>query len=192
MLTQGIKNAFEKGINDLLGITNLKVVKKGPENTHCCGTQSLFMETDYSTFAAHPEIAEEVFGPSSIAVKCNSKDEMLKLAANIKGHLTATLFANKEDLQEYGDLIAILEDKVGRLIINEFPTGVEVCDSIHHGGPFPATTDVRSTSVGSASIKRFARPICYQNFDEFLLPAELKNKNPLKISRLNNGVWNKD
>ena len=103
------------------------------------------------------------------------------------GHLTATLYGTDEDLKNYKDLILILERKVGRLIINGFPTGVEVCHSMIHGGPFPATTDGRTTSVGTAAIHRFARAVSYQNFPDSLLPDELKDSNPLNIWRLVNG-----
>jgi NADP-dependent aldehyde dehydrogenase len=109
---------------------------------------------------------------------------LLESAKKLGGHLTASLFATDEDLENNIVLIDILERKVGRLMINNFPTGVEVCQAMVHGGPFPATTDSRSTSVGTGAITRFTRPFCYQSFPDNLLPDELKDGNPLNIMRL--------
>jgi NADP-dependent aldehyde dehydrogenase len=120
-------------------------------------------------------------------VEGNSKEEYLEIARNLSGHLTATVHGTEEELIEYDELLEILEQKVGRLIINVFPTGVEVCHAMVHGGPFPATTDSRSTSVGTGAITRFTRPICYQNLPDSLLPDELKTNNPLGIWRLVDG-----
>jgi NADP-dependent aldehyde dehydrogenase len=114
------------------------------------------------------------------------------LAEGLHGHLTATIMATPEDLEEYQDLIMILERKVGRLLINGFPTGVEVCHSMVHGGSYPATTDSKITSVGTAAIERFVRMICYQDFPENFLPQELKNNNPLNIWRMVNGNLTKE
>jgi 2,5-dioxopentanoate dehydrogenase len=105
--------------------------------------------------------------------------------------LTATVFGTESDLAEHRSLISVLEQKVGRLLINGFPTGVEVCHAMVHGGAFPATTDSRTTSVGTAAITRFTRPVCYQNFPDFLLPDELKANNPLGIWRKINGELKK-
>lgn len=116
---------------------------------------------------------------------------MLRIAENLEGHLTATIHGTPEELAEYTDLIDVLEQKVGRLLINGFPTGVEVCHAMMHGGPFPASTDSRSTSVGTNAIYRFTRPVSYQNFPENLLPDELKDANPLQIWRLVNGEFQK-
>ena len=134
-------------------------------------------------------LKKKIFGPSTLTVKADNKTEIIKAAKNLKGHLTATLHATKEDLENYKDLIEILERKAGRLIINGYPTGVEVCHSMVHGGPFPATTDSKTTSVGTLAINSFARPVCYQNFPDELLPDELKNNNPLGILRMVNGKF---
>ena len=117
---------------------------------------------------------------------------MEEVARGLQGHLTATIHGTAEDLQQFKSLISILENKVGRLIFNGFPTGVEVYPSMQHGGPYPATTDVRSTSVGTAAIYRFARPICYQNFPQEALPVELQNINRRNIWRLVDNQWTKD
>ena len=112
---------------------------------------------------------------------------MLEAAVRLEGHLTATIHGTEEDLAENTDLVRILEQKAGRILFNGFPTGVEVCHSMVHGGPFPATTESRITSVGTLAINRFVRPVSYQNFPDILLPDELKNDNPLNIWRLVNG-----
>jgi NADP-dependent aldehyde dehydrogenase len=114
---------------------------------------------------------------------------MLAAARSLRGHLTATILGTEDDLGEYAELVAILETKVGRVIFNGFPTGVEVTHAMVHGGPFPATSDGRSTSVGSQAILRFARLVCYQNLPQHAVPAELQDGNPRKILRLWNGNW---
>src|SRR4030095_12160309 len=133
--------------------------------------------TDAETLQGHHELGEEVFGPSSVMVRCDSRDELLTVARNLSGHLTATIHGTAADLTEYGELVAVLQSKVGRLIFNGFPTGVEVCAAMHHGGPYPATTDSRSTSVGTAAILRFVRPVAYQGFPQPTLPLDLRDVN---------------
>ncbi|MBS1921124.1 MAG: aldehyde dehydrogenase (NADP(+)) [Bacteroidetes bacterium] len=131
----------------------------------------------------------EVFGPFSLIIRCKDTGEMTEVAKQIEGQLTATLMATDEDVKKNPDLIESVKNICGRLIINGVPTGVEVCLSQQHGGPFPATTDLRFTAVGADGIKRFARPICFQNWSNELLPDELKNENPLKIRRtVNNEI----
>jgi alpha-ketoglutaric semialdehyde dehydrogenase len=140
----------------------------------------------------HPELSEEIFGPTSTVVEMRSKAEMIAAAKRLSGHLTATVHGTENDLVEHRDLLDILEQKVGRIVINGFPTGVEVCHAMVHGGPYPSTTDGRSTSVGTASIFRFTRAVCFQNLPQSLMPPELKNENPLRIWRLINGIRTKD
>ena len=137
-------------------------------------------------------LAEEVFGPTTLLVAYSSREEILAAAEALEGHLTATIHGTEEDLASHRDLIAVLESKVGRLLFNGFPTGVEVCHAMVHGGPYPATSDGRSTSVGTQAIFRFARPFCYQDFPDSALPAELQNGNPLGLTRMVNGVLTKD
>jgi len=141
-------------------------------------------ETNASSFLHDPSLASEIFGPSTLLVRDASRDQLLQIARNLEGHLTATIHGTEDDLREFRDLVAILEDKVGRIIFNGFPTGVEVSHAIVHGGPYPATSDGRSTSVGSNAIFRFTRLLCYQNFPESALPPELKDENPLRIRRM--------
>ena len=128
----------------------------------------------------------------SLAVSWGKREEMLEIARGLQGHLTATLHGTDEDLREYRELVEILEQKAGRLVFNGFPTGVEVGHAIIHGGPYPATSDGQSTSVGSQAIYRFARPVCFQNFPAAALPDELKDGNPLEIWRLKDGALTKD
>src|SRR5207248_9145965 len=129
---------------------------------------------------------------STVVVRCNSREEMETVAHHLEGQLTATIHGTPADLSEFASLISVLENKAGRLIINGFPTGVEVCASMQHGGPYPATTDSRTTSVGTAAIKRFARPVCYQNFPPEALPIELRDENERGIWRLVDSHWSKE
>jgi NADP-dependent aldehyde dehydrogenase len=140
-------------------------------------------------FLANPHLSEEVFGPYSLLVEAESADELLQISAQLPGQLTSTLIGNDTELHAFSALIDSLSDKAGRLIINGVPTGVEVCPSMHHGGPFPATTDSRFSSVGIDAVKRFVRPLSYQGFPDQLLPDELKTSNPLGIRRLFNNEW---
>jgi len=134
-----------------------------------------------------PELADEIFGPDTLIVRCGSTDDYLSAARSLSGHLTATIFGDEDDLAANRELIHILEQKAGRLIFNAFPTGVEVTHAMVHGGPYPATSDPRFTSVGSLAIYRFARPVCFQNFPQSMLPPELQDTNPLRIRRLRDG-----
>jgi len=143
--------------------------------------------TDAETFLSHHTLMDEVFGPSTLVVQCGSRSQMLAAAQELEGQLTATVHGTPEDFAANADLLAILETKVGRLVCNGFPTGVEVCHAMTHGGPYPATADGRSTSVGTRAIERFVRPLCYQNAPDAALPDELKESNPLGIWRLVDG-----
>jgi NADP-dependent aldehyde dehydrogenase len=134
-----------------------------------------------------PLLQEEVFGPTTIVVEVADKVELRQALNSLHGQLTATLIGEASDLQSHADLLILLEQKVGRVLFNGYPTGVEVCDAMVHGGPYPATSDARGTSVGSLAIERFLRPVCYQNCPDALLPDALKNANPLGIARLVDG-----
>jgi NADP-dependent aldehyde dehydrogenase len=143
-------------------------------------------------FINNPVLHLEVFGPYSIVIRCKNMEEMIDVTKHIEGQLTATLMATENDIRSNGELVEFIKNICGRFILNGVPTGVEVCLSMQHGGPFPATTDARFTSVGADGIKRFARPICYQNWSNELLPDELKNENPLGIWRTVNDQLRKD
>jgi NADP-dependent aldehyde dehydrogenase len=143
-------------------------------------------------FINNPILHQEVFGPYSIVVRCKDMNEMIEVAKHTEGQLTATLMATDNEIKSHGELVESVKNICGRFILNGVPTGVEVCLSMQHGGPFPATTDSRFTSVGADGIKRFARPICYQNWSNELLPDELKDENPLGIWRTVNDQLSKD
>lgn len=192
MLNQVIRDNYQKGVERLKGISEVKLVSAGHEaGAGHQGTPHIF-QTSGAAFLTNHVLEEEVFGPSSLLVNVSDRQQLLQIAKNLSGHLTATIHGTEAELEEYSDLMNILENKVGRLIINGYPTGVEVCHSMVHGGPYPATTDSRSTSVGTRAIMRFARPVCYQNFPQTLLPAELRDGNPLGVWRLINGALTKD
>lgn len=194
MLTPGIRSSYDKGVSSRLASAAVatvahKEVDQGPGNA-TAGT-ALF-ETNARSYLSNSELSEEVFGPSTLLIRYSGRDEMLHLARTLEGHLTATVHGTDTDIANATDLIAILEDKVGRIVFNGYPTGVEVCHAMVHGGPYPATTDGRSTSVGTRAIFRFTRQLCYQNSPEPALPDELKDGNPVGIWRMIEGRWNKE
>jgi NADP-dependent aldehyde dehydrogenase len=193
MLYPGILKSYEAGVDRLSSIKGVVTVESAftPDPAKTESRPALFL-TSAETFEHHHELGEELFGPSSVLVHCRTRDEMMSIAQKLDGHLTATIHGTRDDLREYTELVSLLESRVGRLIFNGFPTGVEVCPSMQHGGPFPATTDSRSTSVGTAAILRFARPVAYQNFPESALPSPLQDANPDRIWRLVDGQWTKD
>jgi 2,5-dioxopentanoate dehydrogenase len=191
MLTPAICRSYEAGVTRLSDIKGVSTTRSSTTAQDWQVLPSLFV-TDAAVFLQHQQIGEEVFGPSTVVVRCGSRDELEAVARQLEGQLTATIHGTPADLEEYASLVSILEHKAGRLIVNGFPTGVEVCPSMQHGGPYPATTDSRSTSVGTAAIHRFARPVAYQNFPQSLLPAELQDGNPRGIWRLVDGELTKE
>jgi alpha-ketoglutaric semialdehyde dehydrogenase len=183
LLTAGIRQSYERGLETLSAATELLAHGTATEGQ----VRPALLKTTAAAVAQQPELLEEVFGPSTVAVTADSRAEVLQLARELPGHITATIWGTEADLRDYAELLDILEQKVGRVLVNGFPTGVEVTHAMVHGGPYPATTDARSTSVGTAAILRFARPVCYQDVPDFLLPDELKTPNPLGIWRLVDG-----
>ncbi|MFT3947572.1 MAG: aldehyde dehydrogenase (NADP(+)) [Agriterribacter sp.] len=145
-----------------------------------------------TTFLNNPVLHQEVFGPYSIVIRCKDAVEMSSIIQHIEGQLTSTVIGTDDDIQLHRTLIDNIQLTCGRLIFNGVPTGVEVCLSMQHGGPFPATTDSRFTAVGADGIKRFARPVSYQNCPDIFLPEELKNENPLGLWRTVNNELTKD
>ena len=188
MLNEGIRSAYERGVSALRAHDAVTLLSEGREATEgYTGTARVFTATA-DRFLQGAELEEEVFGPSTVLITGDTRAQLLESAARLHGHLTATLFGTDADLREYADLVSVLEEKVGRLIVNTFPTGVEVGHAMVHGGPFPATTASMTTSVGTRAIFRFARPVCYQNFPQPLLPPALQDGNPLSIHRMVDGV----
>jgi NADP-dependent aldehyde dehydrogenase len=184
MLHPGILKSYEEGVKSF-GALSTVVAKSAsaPDRTKTQAEAAVF-ETEAATFLKEARLREEVFGPATLLVRCGTRDELEKAARAMEGHLTATVHATEADLREFAGLLSILEERVGRIVYNGYPTGVEVCPSINHGGPYPATTDGKFTSVGTAAILRFVRPICYQNVPDVALPQELRNRNVRKIWRL--------
>ena len=187
MLTGRISEAYQQGADQMAHTAGVETLGQGTSSEGPTPAIAYVFRTTAENFMKHNTLSEEVFGPSTLHVSAQNKEELLTLARQLDGHLTATLHATDDDLRTYAELVDILERKVGRLLINGFPTGVEVCHSMVHGGPYPATTDARTTSVGTLAIQRFSRPVCYQNFPPFALPDALKDDNPLDIWRLVNG-----
>jgi len=193
MLHKGIQENYEKGLHGLGTVNGVSILGQGkPISQEASQGIPTLLTASSTAFLADQRMEEEVFGPSTLLISCDKKDEILKIAHSLQGHLTATIHATEEELPDYADLIDILTLKVGRLIYNGFPTGVEVCHAMVHGGPYPATTDSRSTSVGTSAIFRFLRPVCYQNIPHDLLPEPLKDDNPWNIMRMVNGIYTQD
>lgn len=168
MLTGGIEASYAAGVDRLASTPGVETWTRGT------GAAAAVFSVGAAEFLAAPALQEEVFGPSTLVVLCESRTSALDVIGRLEGQLTAALYGSAEELAGAADLVAALESKAGRLILNQFPTGVEVNGSMVHGGPFPATTDSRTTSVGGRAILRWARPVCYQNFPPALLPVELR------------------
>jgi NADP-dependent aldehyde dehydrogenase len=164
MLTDSIAANFVLGTEKLIAAAGLLVRAEG----------GAAFEVSPSDFIHRRELHEEVFGPCTLIVSCADKAEAIRVIRSLEGQLTGSIHGSDPEIADAGDLVAELEEKVGRLIVNQFPTGLEVNSSVVHGGPFPATTDSRTTSVGGRAILRWARPVCYQNFPIELLPVELR------------------
>ncbi len=186
LLTGGIRSAYVSGNQKRASEVEATVANEAVELPGFSVNPSAF-ETSAVEFLNTPDLNEEIFGPTTLLIRSNDHEELLRIARSLEGQLTASVHGTEEDLKEYADLIAILETKAGRIIFNGFSTGVEVCPSMVHGGPYPATSDSRSTAVGTRAIERFSRLVCYQNFPQSALPDELKDENPMKISRIVNG-----
>ncbi|WP_343612782.1 aldehyde dehydrogenase (NADP(+)) [Novosphingobium sp.] len=175
MLTTGIAAAYHKGVDALAGQNDVETLAKGtPGDTQTGG--AIFFQTGAQAFLANPAMAHEVFGASSILVRCVDAEELAQVLRGLEGQLTATLHLDDADEALAADLLPILERKVGRILANGWPTGVEVAHAMVHGGPFPATSDSRTTSVGTLAIDRFLRPVSYQNLPGAVLPAELRDE----------------
>jgi alpha-ketoglutaric semialdehyde dehydrogenase len=192
MLTENIFKSYTTSVARHASRQEVELLAIGARGEGAHYASPALFKTQGDTLYSNPELSEEVFGPASVVVEMKTKNELLEAARNLKGHLTATVHGTEHDLAAYTELLAILEQKAGRIVVNAFPTGVEVCHAMVHGGPYPATTDGRSTSVGTAAIYRFTRLVCYQDMPSPWLPPELQNENPLGVWRLINGEWTKD
>ncbi|SEM99845.1 NADP-dependent aldehyde dehydrogenase [Sphingomonas gellani] len=188
MLTPGIHNAFQTGVTALEGHAAVETLAKGPVGDGINQASGAIFTADADAFAADAALSHEVFGSSSIIVRAPDIDAVASLVSGLEGQLTATLLFDEEDEPLVAPLIPLLAEKAGRILANGWPTGVEVSHAMVHGGPFPATSDTRTTSVGTLAIQRFLRPVCYQNLPDRLLPTALRNDNPCKVARRVDGT----
>lgn len=188
MLHQGISKAYAEKRETVLLQGDVEMIATSTKDAVILEGRPTLAQASGDAFLKNPVLQREVFGPFSMIISCSDIDQMQKTAEEMEGQLTTTLMGLETDLIEHHKLVEALSLKCGRLTMNGVPTGVEVVWSMQHGGPFPATTDSRYTSVGPDAIKRFVRPLSFQNFPDILLPDELKEKNPLGIPRITDGV----
>ncbi|MEL7221046.1 MAG: aldehyde dehydrogenase (NADP(+)), partial [Bacteroidota bacterium] len=187
MLNEGIYKAYSDRKKKCINTTGVSALfEKKNDDNKWEGAPTL-ATVSASHFLANENLQEEVFGPFNLVVICEDENEFKAIANNLPGQLTATLMATNEELERSSHLVDILSQKAGRVIFNGVPTGVEVCYAMHHGGPFPSTSNGMYTSVGTDAIQRFVRPVSFQNMPEALLPDALKQGNPLNIWRMVNG-----
>lgn len=191
MLHPGIAKAYGEKKQTALQQPHVTTIIDNNNNTDGISASPVIASVSGSEFLANPLLHQEVFGPYSLVVRCSDMQQVKDIAEHTEGQLTSTLMATDEDVLQHKELVEAIQNTCGRFIMNGVPTGVEVCLSMQHGGPFPATTDARFTSVGADGIKRFARPVAFQNWSNDLLPDELKNDNPLQIWRTVNNELSK-
>lgn len=191
MLHPGIATSFRKGKSITLSLQNVITLAEVDEGEEGTGAAAVAVVSG-ADFILNTSLHEEVFGPFSLVVRCKNVDELREVSKHLSGQLTASVFATSNDQNEYASVIRSLQQIVGRLIFGNVPTGVEVTKAMHHGGPYPSTTDARFTSVGNDAIYRFVRPVCFQNAPGQFLPVELHNENPLNILRCVNSEWTRD
>lgn len=186
MLNQGVFANYQQGVNRLEEKSGVSLLALGQSVDG--QAQPRLYQADSELLLAEDELLqEEVFGPLCIVIEVADEDALLRALAKMRGQLTGTILADETDLADFEAVTSLFEEKVGRILLNGYPTGVEVCDSMVHGGPYPATSDARGTSVGTLAIDRYLRPVCYQNYPDEMLPAALKNANPLQLLRLVDG-----
>lgn len=192
MLHSGICSSYKKGMAEMLDQQGLQVIAQSANDADDMEAVALVASVNAKDFLQNKHFAEEVFGPYSLAIICDDKSQLKQCLQSLKGQLTSTIIATEKDVEDHVDVIELQHTLAGRILLNNAPTGVEVCASMVHGGPYPATTDARFTSVGTTAIKRWVRPIALQNFNEKMLPDELKNDNPLHIMRLVDNVYTRE
>ncbi len=187
MLHPNILGAYNTNKEKAVSQNNTNIVANYSSDVKDNYAQHGVLTVDGDVFLQNPTLHQEVFGPFSIVVQCDSTEQLETIISNLEGQLTGTVIADNQEEFNYNGVIAALQNRVGRLIFNGVPTGVEVCPSMNHGGPYPASTDSRFTAVGIHSIKRWVRPMSYQDWPNALLPVELQNENSMEITRLVNG-----
>ncbi|WP_228277196.1 aldehyde dehydrogenase family protein, partial [Acinetobacter baumannii] len=191
MLNAGTLKSYTAGLEHLTHHQGFKHLAGNTQQGNQAQPQ-LFKADVELLLAGDQLLQEEIFGPTTVVIEVEDKAQLIQALQSMNGQLTATLIADEADLTEFADVVPVLEEKAGRLLINGYPTGVEVCDAMVHGGPYPATSDARGTSVGTLAIDRYLRPVCYQNYPQSLLPEALKDSNPLQILRLVNGEMTRE
>ena len=184
MLHKGISKNYHERKQAAWSQTGVDTVVEAEQKATDEQGEATLASATAGAYLNNPVLHQEVFGPYSIVVRCKDLNEMTEVARQTEGQLTCTLMATPEDIKQNAELVDAVKNICGRFILNGVPTGVEVCMSMQHGGPYPSTTDSRFTSVGADGIKRFARPISYQNWPNDLLPEELKDENPLRVWRM--------
>ncbi|HTH61646.1 MAG TPA: aldehyde dehydrogenase (NADP(+)) [Paraburkholderia sp.] len=187
MLTAGIAAAYGTGVSERMKTPGVEHLADGAESGAHCGARPALFRTAAELLIGTPALEDEIFGPTSLIVACRDEAELARVLEHLEGQLTATLQIDPADYAMAARLMPILERKVGRILANGYPTGVEVCHAMVHGGPFPATSDARTTSVGTMAIERFLRPVCYQDLPAELLPPAVQDGNPLGLWRLRDG-----
>ncbi len=189
MLHAGIHAAYTAGLGDRLGNEALALIGHSdtPPSPDRNEAAACLFATTQEGLLADPTLFDEIFGPASTLVTCASPSDFVAVAEKLEGSLSATIHGTEEDLAEHRELVALLRRKAGRLIFNGYPVGLEICHSIHHGGPYPATTHAHFTSIGTRAMHRFVRPVCYQGWPDAHLPTELQDLNPRGILRLVDG-----
>ena len=193
VLNAGIQTAYTRTLDERSNYPSLELVAASvPDGGSGFTVEASLFRTKAPLFVSHPELQEEMFGPSTLVIVYQTDKELNDAVSSLHGHLTGTVHGTEQELNRAQWLFALLERKVGRLVINGYPTGVEVCHAMVHGGPYPATSKSQATSVGTRSVYRFARPVCYQNMPDGILPAELQNVNPLAIFRMIDGVMSRE
>jgi NADP-dependent aldehyde dehydrogenase len=192
MLHAGIASAYQEKKSDAIMEEDVHLVAESDKAPTELEGQPTIAMVSGAIFLANKKLHQEIFGPYSLVISCKDATEMLAIATSLEGQLTTTVMATENDVNEFQLVIEQLQLKCGRFVFNGVPTGVEVCQSMQHGGPFPASTDGRFGSVGADALKRFARPISYQNWPDHLLQMELQDANPLGINRtINNELTNR-
>ncbi|WP_346857400.1 aldehyde dehydrogenase (NADP(+)) [uncultured Draconibacterium sp.] len=192
MFSTSVLRNYTLNSNKMFSYSEVTILAQGTKETGSENVPPVIASVSASDFIQNPRLHQEVFGPFSLLVVCDNKKELLAVVNSLKGQLTATVYASETELPKNEELIDAILEKCGRLLLNGVPTGVEVCAAMQHGGPFPAASDSRFTSVGVGAIKRFVRPVAFQDFPEHLLPMELQNRNPLKIWRVVNNTLTKE
>ncbi len=192
MLHPNIIGNYERNKTNALQQSGVNITAEYDGDVPVNHARQTITKVEGKTFFKNTNLHQEVFGPFSMVVQCENVREMESIVSNLEGQLTGTVIAENEEVSEYNAVIEAIQNRVGRIIFNGVPTGVEVCPAMQHGGPYPASTDSRFTAVGIHAIKRWVRPFSYQSWPDNLLPEELRNENPLGISRLVNGVQTKE